>query len=340
MADIRAPNLNSRDNENLERGYYENLVNVSAFNPELWIVYGQRRDEGWGNLHKTPLSEFTGALPTIYLRPLSQADYKGKRVHINRWGMRDQDYEKIPAPGTLRIATVGSSHVFGEGVADEEIFEGLLERRLNEQAADSGYRDYEVLNFAVGGYVPLDVLAITEDRVLAFKPKYIFYFEHTALIPRMLKRLATAIQNGSAYRYDFVSDIVRESGIDPSADREVLQRKLTPYGERLLRAIYSRIVEAAKREGVGVFWIYLPRPDERTSPELERRLAAEAGFNVLDLSNVYDGHDWRTLLVAPWDDHPNAAGHRLIADKLYEVLQQHRDLIPLNLAVAPHKEEQ
>jgi hypothetical protein len=55
---------------------------------------------------------------------------------------------------------------------------------------------------------------------------------------------------------------------------------------------------------------------------------------------VYDGHDWRTLLVAPWDDHPNAAGHRLIADKLYEVLQQHRDLIPLNLVVAPQKEEQ
>ncbi|MER9071568.1 SGNH/GDSL hydrolase family protein [Mesorhizobium sp. M0904] len=340
MADIRAPNLNSRDNANLERGYYENLVNVGAFNPELWIVYGQRRHDGWDNLDKTPLSEFTGALPTTYLRPLSQADFKGTRVHINRWGMRDQDYEKIPTPGTPRIAIVGSSHVFGEGVADDETFEGLLERRLNAQADDSGYRHYEVLNFAVGGYVPLDILAIIEDRVLAFKPKYIFYFEHSALVPRTLKRLGKAIQNGSAYRYDFVRDIVRESGIDPRADHEVLQRKLMPYGDRLLRAIYSRIVEAAKREGVGVFWIYLPRPDERTSTELEKRLATEAGFNVLDLSGVYDGYDWRTLLVAPWDDHPNAAGHRLIADKLYQVLQQHQDLIPLNLAVAPHKEEQ
>ncbi|WP_292578244.1 hypothetical protein, partial [Mesorhizobium sp.] len=91
-------------------------------------------------------------------------------------------------------------------------------------------------------------------------PKYIFYFEHSALVPRTLKRLGKAIQNGSAFRYDFVRDIVRESGIDPRADPEVLQRKLTPYGDRLLRAIYSRIVEAAKREGVGVFWIYLPRP--------------------------------------------------------------------------------
>jgi lysophospholipase L1-like esterase len=73
---------------------------------------------------------------------------------------------------------------------------------------------------------------------------------------------------------------------------------------------------------------------------LERRLAAEAGFNVLDLSGVYDGYDWRTLVVAPWDPHPNAAGHRLIADKLYEVLRQHQDLIPLNLAAAPRKEGQ
>jgi len=29
------------------------------------------------------------------------------------------------------------------------------------------------------------------------------------------------------------------------------------------------------------------------------------------------------LRVAPWDDHPNAAGHRMIADLLY------RDLVPL-----------
>jgi D-alanyl-lipoteichoic acid acyltransferase DltB (MBOAT superfamily) len=336
IADIRMPSLNTRDQANLERGYYENLVNVGAFNPELWIVYGQQRHAGWGN--KEPFIEVTGALPTTYLRPLSEADYKGTRVHINRWGMRDQDYEKLPSPGTLRIAIVGSSHVFGSGVADDETFESVLERRLNKQAAGGPYSHYEVLNFAVGGYSSLDILAIVEDRLLSFKPNYIFYFENSALIPRMIENLVKTIQNGSAYRYDFARDIVRESGIDPSADREVLQRKLTPYAERVLRAIYSQIVELAKREGVGVFWIYLPRPDERTSPELERRLAAEAGFNVLDLSDVYDGHDWRTLVVAPWDEHPNAAGHRLIADKLYEVLQQHRDLIPLKLAVAPQKE--
>jgi hypothetical protein len=155
----------------------------------------------------------------------------------------------------------------------------------------------------------------------------------------MLENLVQAIQNGSAYRYDFVRDIVRESGIDQSADAEVLKRKLTPYGERLLHAIYSRMVETAKREGVEVFWIYLPRPNEKISPELEKQLAAGAGFNVLDLSGVYDGYDWRTLVVAPWDNHPNAAGHRLVADRLYEVLQQHRDVIPLDLAVAPQKEE-
>lgn len=339
MADIRTPNLNSRDNANLERGYYENLVNVGAFNPELWIVYGQRPPDGWEGLNESPLIEFTGALPTTYLRPISQADFKGTRVHINRWGMRDKDYEKLPSPGTLRIAIVGSSHVFGAGVADEETFEGLLEQRLNEQAADSGYRHYDVLNFAIGDYSSLDILAIIEDRVLSFKPNYIFYFEHSGLVPRMIEKVVKAIQNGSAYRYDFVRDIVRESGIDTSTDPDVLTRELKRYEERLLRVIYSRIVETAKREGVGVSWIYLPRPDEGTSPELERRLAAEAGFNVLDLSGVYDGYDWRTLLVAPWDKHPNATGHRLIAEKLYEVLQQHQDLIPLNLAVAPPKED-
>jgi hypothetical protein len=55
----------------------------------------------------------------------------------------------------------------------------------------------------------------------------------------MLKRLVRAIQNGSAYRYDFVRDFVRESGIDHRADSEVLKRKLTPYGERLQRPVIA-----------------------------------------------------------------------------------------------------
>ena len=61
-------------------------------------------------------------------------------MSINRWGMRDRDYEQTPAPDTYRIALTGPSFVMGSGVADNEVFEWLLEDRLNREHAGSRIR--------------------------------------------------------------------------------------------------------------------------------------------------------------------------------------------------------
>jgi len=50
---------------------------------------------------------------------------------------------------------------------------------------------------------------------------------------------------------------------------------------------------------------------------------AAAGIPLIDLFNVFPEAERPALRVAPWDDHPNATGHRMIADLLY------RDLVPL-----------
>jgi hypothetical protein len=47
--------------------------------------------------------------------------------------------------------------------------------------------------------------------------------------------------------------------------------------------------------------------------------AEEAGFTVIDLSNVYSLKT-EDILLASWDWYPNATGHQLIADQLYEQL--------------------
>lgn len=50
------------------------------------------------------------------------------------------------------------------------------------------------------------------------------------------------------------------------------------------------------------------------------RMAEEAGFIVLDLSDVYDNHDIDSIRLTAWDWHSNAIGQQLIADRLYETL--------------------
>jgi hypothetical protein len=58
-------------------------------------------------------------------------------------------------------------------------------------------------------------------------------------------------------------------------------------------------------------------------------VAKDAGFVVLDLSHAYDGHDNGEVLISAWDQHPNAFGHKLLADALYNALLANRDALHL-----------
>ena len=61
------------------------------------------------------------------------------------------------------------------------------------------------------------------------------------------------------------------------------------------------------------------------------RHAKEAGFVVLDLSDVYKNDTLQSLSRSERDQHhPNAKGHRIIADRLYEELRAQGGLIPFS----------
>ena len=61
------------------------------------------------------------------------------------------------------------------------------------------------------------------------------------------------------------------------------------------------------------------------------RLAREAGFVTVDLTDVYGDESPDLLRVAPWDMHPNALGHRMIADGIERGLRARAGEIPLGL---------
>ena len=61
-------------------------------------------------------------------------------------------------------------------------------------------------------------------------------------------------------------------------------------------------------------------------------MARAAGFVTLSLDGVYEGEDPRLIQLAPWDKHPNARAHRLLADRFYEELTRHADALNLNFS--------
>jgi hypothetical protein len=120
---------------------------------------------------------------------------------------------------------------------------------------------------------------------------------------------------------------MREEGIGPGTSYAESAQKLKPRSEELLRWLYDEIVRRCREHDVVPMAGYIPHtgsigsdPARVEAVHRQMEIAAEAGMVVLNLRSAYDGVDLQSLWIAPWDSHPNAEGHRLIAVKLYDEL--------------------
>ncbi|MGH9464589.1 MAG: hypothetical protein ACRD0X_03015 [Thermoanaerobaculia bacterium] len=329
ISSLRVARLNRLDAERLQRGYYEDLLNVERFNSELWYAY-RAKPSWWVELEETALvRELPDALERE-LRPRAVAAYKGARLEVNRWGMRDRDYQLAKPPGTLRLGVVGASYTMGAGVANEETFEAVLEERLNADAL--GDRHWELLNFAVGGYSPLQRLLALERKALPFDLDAVFYVAHENETDRLVHQLASVLADRSSLPEPHLDEIVRQLGLRPETARFVAISRLEGRSEELLAWVYRRFVATCRARGIEPVWIFLPTLEfygQRGEVEGLRRLAAAADFETIDLSGLWEGQDPAAIRIAEWDYHPNAKGHRSIAERLVAELRARPELFAL-----------
>ena len=323
MAAVRYGGLNQADAVDLERGYYENLMGVDRFNGELWGLYMNRPIDWARGLIDLGLAK-AGSDPWELL-PSVEGRFKGAVLRTNRWGMHDKEYDKQPPIGCFRIALLGASHVMGSGVVREDTFEATLERRLNQEG-----RCFEILNFAVYGNNPIDQIHVLEARVLEFRPQAIFYVGHPEDSQRVARFVIESVLKRKPLPDDHLSQVVAQAGVNADTPERVIVQHLAPEGNEILSWVYRRLIDDARERGICSTFIFLPMIPETpypvdTSPDIE--LAKNAGFAVLDLSDVYAGSDRNALWVAEWDAHPNARGHRLIADRLYTLIRQNESAV-------------
>ena len=241
----------------------------------------------------------------------------------NQWAFRDQEYELEPAPGTFRAVVVGPSFVMGSGVANDEVFEALLEERLNEQFSGQVFDRYEILNFGVAGLSALQELYLFEQDALDFKPQALIYISHQLEKTILVERLANRIKIGSEIPYPYLEDVARRAGVEAGMSQEEIEAGLQPYSDELLEWTYRQFVLLCEEHGVLPVLVYIQALEVPANEKDRDDIfgpAAEAGFVLIDLSRVYSGQDISEIVVAPWDLHPNAAGHALIAQAIFKGL--------------------
>ncbi len=322
---LRSGQLSRLDTAKLERGYYESLLDVNRFNSQLWEVYA-KKPANWLDVNSANLKRFVPGFQRNELIPSFVRTTPYGTVTINRFGMRDQDYSQRPAPGTYRAAVLGASSVMGWGVSDGETFEALVEQRLNTEAIGGDIERFELLNMGIPGYDPPQQMTMV-DRALEFAPHAVYFVATGREISRSVRNLVTATREQLEIPFPQLRDFVARAGIEPEMDEATAIRRLAPEGPQLLATVYGYIAQKTRAAGAVPVWVFLPQVrsgawEEETAEAV--RIAREAGFVVIDMSDVYRPYDYTALRVAEWDDHPNVLGHRVIAERLHSELMAHR----------------
>jgi len=307
---------NKAGEEYLVRGYYEGVMDMNRISPMLQDAMNSQ-PANWQLLDETAAVFPTNDFRTRDLHPSRELTINGIGFRTNRWGMRDNDYPLDPPNGAIRVAVLGSSVTMGWNVPQSDTFESLTETEL---AGRHPNRPIELLNFAVNGFSTVSQVEHLTEKVLKFKPHAVLLVSHPEDVVRAYSMVAKTVSGGVKPRYPFLLRILSEAGATATDDRRVLSTKLTPYGVPVVKGSLEAISAICSQNGIRPMFLYLPSVLQRETTALDRELVASAksaGFEVFPLYDVYAGETDRSkLVVAPWDAHPNAAGHRLIAGQL------------------------
>lgn len=266
-------------------------------------------------------------------------------LKINALGFRDREYAAAKPEGAIRILVVGDSIMQGDSASDpvpvDRVMANVMEDALNTEA---GSRRYQVLNAGVAGYNVVQEAAFLQRRGEELDPDLI-------VIGACLNDFAPPQEvqrKGQIWRVSFYDEAF--PGVLPlgSLERAALQnvfvlrylaRALGAAGlgaaENVINLDEERSGEALKAlAAIGVdvpilvaVFPHLIEGYSSYDEHVEHRMIVEdyrdAGFEVLDLGEVYRPIPYTELLADPSDPvHPNARGHAIAAQAVLARLGQ------------------
>jgi hypothetical protein len=324
VATITGDQLNTRDEQQLVKGYYEELLGPESVGKMVWNVGAQPNTWRWNGGSESDYTTLVNDMRHSLLKPNVDTFDKHERFTTNQWGMRDRHHDRDKGPNSYRIAMLGSSYTVGAGVEMTKTFPALIERHLN--AVDSDHKRIEVLNFAQAGHSILRRQAIFEKDALGFDVDLVVDVSVNAEDYLAITNLRDAVKDGTVDLDPTLLEVVRRAGVTADMPNGAIDTRLGPFAVEILRWGYGELARNAERKGVEAIVFVLPtlRVTEAAYREKWERLSgvlADVGLAAIDLESVYGPQENRNSLnLALWDWHPNADGHELIAQRIFQEL--------------------
>lgn len=269
-------------------------------------------------------------------RPNVRGIFNGVVHQTNSAGFRGREYSLEKPANTFRVVVIGDSVTMGSGVEESKVYASVLESELNRKRAD---RNYEVLNLGISGLdLKTSVQARLEKIGLKFDPDLLVYgFTLNDLEGPAYIKVARGHGGKRVPRYtpgeSRLLELIRvrwrylRELIYPPADSYVYELDKNYFDNPPAWNVFETALEsfaaiARDRDVCGVVLIHtalhsLGSLHPYTRHYQKVRNTAEAnGLFVIDPFNAFNGYRAKTLWVHPFDSHPNAEGHAILAREL------------------------
>ncbi|MEL7221408.1 MAG: hypothetical protein AAGJ93_08830, partial [Bacteroidota bacterium] len=321
--------LNEADDAMLITGYYEDILVSNNLNSKISDM--KKRPDNWVQFPQLAIAKRTFDWRGYEFRTNFEDIHKDVAFNTNSWGFRDKEYALPKPPNTFRIGVFGGSFVAGAGTAQEDLFHTIINQTFNTDSI-SGKR-IEMVNMATPSYHILHNTYMAEQKGLDKDLDVIAVVSHALDYGRAYKTLQRIVKQDSV-PYPFIRQLVEKyEYVDTGQNWRSDQLKYPGLGRELAEHAYQHLAEVCEREGIVPMYIYWPRAPEEIydAEELENTIkyVQELGYLVLDLRNVFDGMDSKSLYLAPFDRHPNKLAHRLIAEGMVRQLRASKEIADL-----------
>lgn len=309
--------------------------------PRSWQAHSSCRQFGfvenkngyihWRNAPSAAIRFIYDGNPRGYFGTGNEVDH-----HTNSWGFRGREFYAMKPDKTYRIAFLGDSYTFGEGVKDSDTYAEQtavrLARKLNFPAGK-----IESYNFGVGGYSFVHEWFLLNELVLKMKPDaVVFKIDIADFETPMFQLDPLTGHTERAYR----GPAIEQPSFNASSEGWLLEsrvfklvgqtlqtlaqtRKVMAYynwlmtdanpGWRVnLEALHAAL-RTCREKNIPCYVLCFPISPQRDAHKIIRSEVEKEGGVFIDLVRQ---KGYRHSVVHPADGHPNETVHAFAAQLL------------------------
>ena len=255
----------------------------------------------------------------------SSAVLQSVKIRTNELGIRGS---KIPESRTGQpiILFLGSSITLGWGVAEEETITGQTDRFLKEDGFDA-----IILNGGIGNYNSERYVQLFLTKLNTVNPTdivvHFFLRDAEVLEPTRGNWFLRNSQLGVTLWNIYQQSAMAKKGVTVESHYKELYSPNHPGYKKMLTAL-SQLRDYAKQKNIRLYLAMTPDVHNLSQypfsfiHEQMRQVSTALGYQFVDLYPALKGLKPEEIWSMPGDPHPNAYGHKKMAEAVIPLLEQ------------------